>query len=113
MLHTSLLLLVPRTEVLVRFEVLNPSGGAGGCELSHTLIHPLTSPSQSAEIHLLDGIDEIGGLLLDLLVENLLRVEVDSYAFSVMLQMQPGNRAGQLDPCGWPWSLWPRWIWRH
>jgi hypothetical protein len=53
-LHSRILvLLLPNTEVLVRFELLYLSGGASGGKLSQALIHPLKNPPQSTVIHLL------------------------------------------------------------
>ena len=73
MLHPRLLLLlVPNTEVLVRFELLHVSSG----ELSQALVHPLINPPQSAAIIRLDGIDDIGSLLHDLVVDNLVGVDL-------------------------------------
>jgi hypothetical protein len=71
-LHTRLLLLlVPDAVIHVRFELLLTLVSVREFKLFLTLINPLRNPPQLAGIVSLDGIDGTGGLLLDLLVENL------------------------------------------
>jgi hypothetical protein len=86
-LHTRLLLLlVPNAEVLVRLELLHVSSG----ELSQALIHPLINPPQSAAIIRLDGIDDVGSLIHDLLMENLVGVDL-LLLHLAQLQLQHDN----------------------
>ena len=79
LLSRILVLLLPNTEVLVRFELLYLSGGVSGGKLSQALIHPLKNPSQSAVINLFDGINDTSSIIHNLIMENLLRV--DSFGF--------------------------------
>ena len=71
--HTRLqLLLVPDAVIHIRFELLLTLVSVSEFKLFLALINSLRNPPQLAGIISLDGIDGIGGLLLDLHVENLI-----------------------------------------
>jgi hypothetical protein len=59
-----LILLDPR---LVRIELLRVSF----TENRHALLYPLLTPPQRADVHVHDGIDGVGIILDDLIMENL------------------------------------------
>jgi hypothetical protein len=90
-LHTRLLLLlVPDAVIHVRFELLRVSSG----KIRQALIHPLFNPPQRAVLHLLDGIDDISGLLLDLIMHNL--VGGGGVGFALLLIARVGERVIQI-----------------
>jgi hypothetical protein len=84
-LHARLLLLlVPDAVIHVRFELLLALVSVS--EFKLLLINPLRNPPQLAGVISLDGIDGIGGLPVDPLLENL--VGSGDFGFGLALQQQ-------------------------